>query len=435
MFGFLPSRLLLGLLVVPLTLSLISVLRPELLRFALLADGVIGGFALLDLLLSRRARLTVEREAPDVMSLKRKNRVRLRLRSQSSRRLDVTVMDGLFEGATADDLPCRGSLPARGSLELAYHVEPSTRGAFSLGDHFVRFGSLLGFWTRSLRLQASHPLRVYPDLKQIQQFDARARENREYALVRATRLRGGESEFARLRDHVPDDEYRRVDWKATARRQKLTVREYQLESNQNIVFMLDSGRVMTGVEAGLSRFDHALNATLMLAHVAARGGDRVGVVGFDDELRVFVAPQGGPAASRTLIQATYDLHPRLVEPDYDLAFYHLSRRVKNRALVILFTHVIDASVAEVLVRRTRALSGRHLPLVVLFRDQSVESLLDPTSDSDWYEKGAAAELLHFQKSVVREMKRGGALVLESNARELTGKLVERYLEVKARQLL
>lgn len=435
MFGFLPSRFLLGLLLIPLALSLLAGLRPELLSFALLADALIFGFAAIDVGLSRKSAVAVDREAPDVMSLKRRNRVRLRLRSRTWRRLEISVMDGLFEGATAHDLPCRGSLPARGSLDLDYHIEPDTRGAYRLGDHFVRFGSLLGFWTRSLKIAARHELRVYPDLKQLQQFDARARENREYAMVRASRLKGGESEFARLRDHVPDDEYRRVDWKATARRQKLTVREYQLESNQNIVFLLDAGRAMTGVESGLSRFDHALNATLMLAHVAARGGDRVGVVGFDDEVRVFIAPQAGPSAGRTLIQATYDLHARLVEPDYDLAFHHLSRRVKSRSLVVLFTHVIDSSVAEVLVRRTRALGSRHLPLIVLFRDLAVESMLDPSSSSDWYEKGAAAELIRFQKSVILEMKRGGALVLETSARELTGKLIERYLDIKTRQLL
>jgi uncharacterized protein (DUF58 family) len=296
---------------------------------------------------------------------------------------------------------------------------------------------LFGLWQRQIRVPAQLPVRVYPDLKQLQVFDLMARDSREYALVRVSRLKGGESEFARLRDQVPDDEHRAIDWKATARRQRLTVREYQLESNQNLLFMLDAGRMMTGIEAGLSRFDHALNASLMLAHVASRTGDRVGMLGFDQTVRVFVSPSGGPSATRRLIQAAYDLHPELVEPDYERAFSYLSTRVRSRTLVILFSHVIDGTVGEVLVRRVRALRPTHLPLVVLFRDTDIEALAEPGSRlaPDLYTKAAAAEILRNQRAVASDMKRAGALVLETDARTLTGKLVSRYLQLKARNLL
>jgi uncharacterized protein (DUF58 family) len=331
-------------------------------------------------------------------------------------------------------LPVKVALKGRTTAVVEYHVEPSLRGAHVLGDHHLRLPSPLGLWIVQRRIVARKAVRVYPDLKQLQQFDLLSKQDRELSLVRVSRHKGGESEFARLRDHVQDDDSRRVDWKATARRQKLTVREYQLESNQNLMFLLDAGRVMTGVDSGISRFDHALNASLMLAHVAARGGDRVGALGFDDSLRVFMTPQAGRQASRAIIQATYDLFPRLVEPDFDLAFQSFSSRVKNRTLVILFTHVIDFSAAETLVRRVRAIGRRHLPLIICFRDLEVEALADPKG-SDLYLKGAAAEHLRWQKSLMLELKRGGAMVLETTARELTGKLVSRYLQIKAQRLL
>jgi uncharacterized protein (DUF58 family) len=380
-------------------------------------------------------KVNVQRTAPDVMSLSRRNRVTLRVRSESRLALLASVTDDLFEGAEARDLPVKVALGARGVATVDYHLEPSQRGAHQLGDHHVRLPSPLGLWLLQRRIPAKKAVRVYPDLKQLQQFDALAKQDRELSFVRASRLKGGESEFARLRDHVPDDDIKRMDWKATARRQKLTVREYQLESNQNIMFLLDAGRVMTGLDSGISRFDHALNASLMLAHVAARGGDRVGALGFDEDLRVFMPPQAGRQASRAIIQATYDLFPRLVEPDYDLAFQSLSTRVKSRTLVILFTHVIDFSAAETLVRRVRAIGRRHLPLIICFRDLEVEALADPKGGSDLYLKGAAAEHLRWQRSLMQDLKRGGALVLETTARELTGKLVSRYLQIKAQRLL
>lgn len=430
-----PSRALLLLAAVPLLVSMLALARPSLARAALLLDLGLLGLALLDALMALGSKVNVTRSAPDVMSLGRRNRVALRLRSESRLPMLVSVTDDLFEGAEARDLPIRVALGRRGVATVEYHIEPSQRGAHMLGDHYLRLPSPLGLWAVQRRISARQRVRVYPDLKQLQQFDALAKQDRELSLVRASRHKGGESEFARLRDHVPDDDVKRVDWKATARRQRLTVREYQLESNQNLMFLLDAGRVMTGLDSGISRFDHALNASLMLAHVAARGGDRVGALGFDDGLRVFMAPQAGRQASRAIIQATYDLFPRLVEPDFDLAFQSLATRVKNRTLVILFTHVIDFSAAETLVRRVRAIGRRHLPLIICFRDLEVEALADPKGSSDLYLKGAAAEHLLWQKSLMQDLKRGGALVLETTARELTGKLVSRYLQIKAQRLL
>lgn len=432
-----PTRALVWLAVVPLALSVCTAFEPSLVNSVLLLDAGLLLFALFDAAFCVRAQLEVHRFAPDVMSLKRRNAVRLDLSSRASRRLQVVVQQDLFAGATATDLPGSGEIPARGQLTLTYHVEPAARGAFVLGAHTLRYRSPLGLWQRQQRIAAHSKIKVYPDLKQLQAFDLMARESREYSFVRASRLKGGESEFARLRDQVPDDEHRAIDWKATARRQRLTVREYQLESNQNIVFMLDAGRMMTGIEAGLSRFDHALNSSLMLAHVASRAGDRVGMLGFDRDVRVFVSPASGPSAKLRLIQASYDLHAQLVEPDYERAFSYLSARVRSRALVILFSHVIDATSGDVLVRRVRALRGTHLPLVVLFRDTDIEALAEPGARTghDAYTKAAAAEILRNQRALASDMKRAGALVLEADPRALTAKLVSRYLELKARSLL
>ena len=430
-----PSRALLLLATAPLLASLLALVKTDLARAAWLLDAGLLVVALVDGLLARGSKLSIERSAADFMSLSRRNRVSLRVRAESRGIRHALLTDDLFEGATSPDLPVKVRLRGRSPTLVEYHVTPSRRGAHVLGDHHVRLPSPLGLWTLQLRLPAQQTVRVYPDLKQLQEFDALSRQDRELSLVRTTRHKGGESEFARLRDHVPDDDSRRVDWKATARRQKLTVREYQLESNQNIMFLLDAGRVMTGVDSGISRFDHALNACLMLAHVAARAGDRVGALGFDDTLRVFMTPQAGRKASRAIIQATYDLFPRLAEPDFDLAFQSLAARVKNRTLVILFTHVVDFSAAETLLRRVRAISRRHLPLIICFRDLEVEALADPKGGSDIYLKGAAAEHLRWQRNLMLDLKRGGALVLETTGRELTGKLVSRYLEIKAQRLL
>lgn len=206
--------------------------------------------------------------------------------------------------------------------------------------------------------------------------------------------------------------------------------------------MLDAGRLMTAETAGLSVFDQALNAALMLAHVAARGGDQVGLLAFADAVRTFLPPTGGPRAARRVVQAAYDLAPELVETSYDVAFRALSARVRKRTLVVLFTQVVDEVSAGELLRQMRGVLPRHLPLCVLFRDADIDRMLDPGSREgagapalDPYVQGAAAEIVGFRDRVIRELKKQGALVLDVVTSELTPALINRYLEIKARHLL
>ncbi len=175
----------------------------------------------------------------------------------------------------------------------------------------------------------------------------------------------------------------------------------------------------------------------MLSHVAARGGDRVGLLGFDDQVRSYVPPAAGAGASRRLIQASYDLHPSLVESDYDMAFETLALRLRKRSLVVLFTQVLDDAVAETLLRRLYAISKRHLPLLVLFRDVEVEALMEPRGGGpeELYTRGAAAELLRWRDGFIRELKGRGAMVLDVAPRDLTAQLINRYLQIKTRHLL
>jgi len=378
--------------------------------------------------------VSVTRHAPAVLSIAKPNLVTLEVRSLARRTLSVAVTDDLFETAACDDLPVQATLPPRGLLTTRYHVCPSRRGAHVLGDHHVRYASPLGLWVRQLKLHDELPVKVYPDVQAVRAYELMIRQDRDPAALRSSRRRGGESEFERLREYRRGDEFRSIDWKATARRQKLISREYQLESNQTLMFLLDAGRLMTGRTRGMSLFDCALNATLMLSHVAARAGDRVGMLAFADTIKSYAPPTGGSGAARHILQAGYGLHPDLVETSYDAAFEHVGLRVRKRSLVVLFTQVVDDVAAALVVRRMRGVMPRHLPLMVLLRDVEIDELVEGPS-TDPYVRGAAAELCTFRDRLVRDMKQHGALVLDVAPSDLTPKLLQRYVEVKARHLL
>lgn len=437
---FVPSRALVLLALAPLILAFGMLFDKTLLWPMLATDAGIVVVAAIDALLAYRPLFVVTRHAGQVFSIGRPNPVTLEVRSRTWRALTVLLKDDLFETAESSDFPLSIEVPARTQRVVRYYVTPTRRGAFELGDHNLRYRSPFGLWIRQVRVPARAEVRVYPDVQSVRKYELLAREDRESSMFRTSKRRGGESEFERLREYRRGDEYRSIDWKATARRQKIISREYQLESNQNIMFLLDAGRLMTAETAGMSLFDHALNATLMLAHVAAKGGDNVGLLTFADDVRSYAPPEGGTRAARRIVQAGYNLHPELIETNYDAAFQKLSVLVRKRTLVVLFTQVLDEVAGKAVVRLARGMLPRHLPLFVMFRDADVDALLDPQAVTgndagDLYVSAAAAELTSFRERVVRELKKQGALVLDVPTGELTPQLMNRYLEIKARHLL
>jgi uncharacterized protein (DUF58 family) len=425
----------------PLALGIAMTIDSTLLLPTLAADGGLVLLALFDGLLASGRLVVVTREAPSVLSVGRANLVTLRLRSRARRRLDVSVTDDRPTGVAIPDLPARVTLAARGRATVVYHLSPSRRGAVEIGDHHVRYPSPLGLWQRQLRLPARNVLKVYPDVTAVRQYELLARQSRENLLVRAVRLRGGENEFERLREYGRDDEYRNIDWKATARRGRLIVREYQQERNQTVVCLLDCGRLMTAESNGLAQLDHALNAVLMLSHVAARAGDQLGLMAFDARVRNYLPPAGGRRAAQRVAHAMYDVHASMVETDYEGAFAELTKRLRKRALVVLFTQVIDDVSAQAVLRQVRSLRPRHLPVCVLFRDPDLDRLAEPSTglatapDGELFVASAAAETILWRERLVRDLKTGGALVLHIPPRQTTPAVINRYLQIKAQHLL
>lgn len=436
-----PTRRFVLLALAPLALAIGMVFERRLLGPMLVADGALALLAMVDAWLARRLALDIERETPPVWSVGRENPVKLHVRSGEGRRLHLAVTDELPPGVVAQGLPARVTLEPGGRTVVTYHARPAQRGQVVLGGHVARAPSPLGLWRRQLRFAARGEAKVYPDVTAVRTYELAARQSRENLLVRAVRLRGGENEFERLREYGRDDQYRDIDWKATARRGRLIAREYQQERNQTVVCLLDCGRLMTAESDGLAHLDHALNAVLMLSHVAARAGDQLGLLAFDSKVRLYLAPEGGRRAAQRVARATYDLQPSLVESDYEAAFAYLGTRLRKRALVLLFTQVIDDLSAKALLRQVRALPRRHLPVSVIFRDLDLERLAEPLGglaaqpDGDLYVGAAAAEAITWRERLVRDLKQGGSLVLHVPPRQATPAVIDRYLQIKAQHLL
>jgi uncharacterized protein (DUF58 family) len=421
-----------------------------------LADVALFALAAWDAVRGRPRLVSVAREANPTFSLGRDNEVRLRLTSHATRDLRVQIVTDHDAALGPRTPPLTLTLAAAGTAHARYALRPTRRGLHEIGAHHVRHLTPLGLWKRQYRLEARTPVKVYPDVKAVRTYELLARQSREAILLRSARRAGQESEFERLREYSRDDAYRSIDWKATARKQKLIARTYQQERDQTVFAVLDAGRLMTAESDGLARFDHALNATLMLAHVAARGGDQVGLMAFDAEVRTFLAPVSGRRAAQRVLAASYALEARLTEPDFEVAFSTLRRRLKKRALIVFFTHVVDDVSAQALLRVVRDLGTRHLPLCIFLREKAVEALADGQAGpggtrsspadhagdvgtssprDDLYARAAAAEILLARDKLVRDLTAAGAHVLLAEPGKVTPALINRYLAIKARTQL
>jgi len=413
-----------------------SFLRP-LMPILFAYDAALVVLALVDLAVQRGRRLEVERTVAAIFSVGRGNVVDLVIRNQSRRVIRGTVDDDPVVDATSTGLPAPITIPPRGAVRVRYELTPTRRGPRDFGSVGIRYGSWLGLVWRQERIAAAAHTDVYPDVHAARVLDMLRKQGRQDARLGSLRVRGGDTEFERLRPYQRGDEVRHIDWRASARRDDPTVRQYQAESDQNVVFAIDVGRAMRGDSGGLTQVDHALNAALLAADVALRGGDKAGLLTFDSTPRSWLTPTGGRSGGRKLTRAAYALEAGLDATDFRSGMAFLQTQMRARSLLVLFTNLIDARSAKELSSAVRSLLPRHLPLCVFMRDTDVEALATvPAREArDLYVRAAAAESLSWRDDLIRSLRNSGVMVLDAKPEDLTPTLVKSYLEVKARRLL
>jgi uncharacterized protein (DUF58 family) len=350
----------------------------------------------------------------------------------------IDVCDDLPPGLTSEPEVLSAVLVPGKRIELDYKIRPLRRGSFQFESVFLKLKSFGGLWQRQFKRECPGELLVYPDMKQLAEYSLLARTNRLSLIgVRKTRKAGQDNNFERLRDYTKDDNYKHIDWRSTARRNKLTVKQFQTDQSQRIVFMLDCGRLMTNEYRGLSLLDYALNSILMLSYVALHQGDSVGLLCFSDKIESYVPVRGGKAQMNRLLHAGFDRFPSLKQTNYDDAFLYFSRNCRKRSLVVLVTSVIDDVSASQITGYLSTLRGKHLPLLALLRDRAVFDYADNPSmdDSVLYRSAAAAQLLVWRHELLQRLGNSGVLSVDTFPDTLTTPLINRYLEVKAKHLL
>jgi uncharacterized protein (DUF58 family) len=373
----------------------------------------------------------IARNVPGSLALGVRSEVRLRVANAAGLRVRMDLHDHHPATFESEGLPRRLDLQRAQWSEVAYQVRPVARGETEFLPAEVRLHSPLGLWLVRRFSGTSSEVRVYPNFRALAKYTLLATDNRLSQIgVLQVRRRGEGMEFHQLREYRQGDAQRAIDWKATARTQRLIAREYEDEKDQRVLLVIDCGRRMASKDDELSHFDHGLNAALLLAHVAARQGDAVGMMTMGGVSR-YAEPRKSVAAVNAILNRAYDIEPTLAVPDYEQAARDVMRRVRRRALVILITNLRDEDDGT-LMPALALLRSRHLVVLASLREAILGRALSARVDS--FDRAvthaAAAEYLAERGRIFRRIDAAGVLALDVEPERLPIALVNRYLELK-----
>jgi len=382
--------------------------------------------------------IALERRAGPRMAIGERQRVGIRAASSAPRALALEVRDEPPLAFSSESRLVTLSVPAHGRVEGAYWVTPPARGDYVFTGLTARALGPLGLVRRQWRVPHPTAVHVYPNYGLAARMELLARRSHLLRTgLHSLRRRGEGRTFDCLRDYVQGDDTRHIDWKATARRRKPIVREYEAERHQNVLLMLDAGRMMTATVGSLTKLDCAVNAALLVAHTAVAHGDNVGLLVFAEEVLAYLPPRTGRRQVRRVLELLYRIQPSLVEPDYGAAFRYLATRRLQRALVLVFTDLVDARASARLLRHVAALMPHHLALLTAIADPALEryARADPATVATVYRQAVARDLLGDRAEALRAVTARGGLALDVPPDGLNLAVVNRYLEVKRRGML
>ncbi|MBC8080382.1 MAG: DUF58 domain-containing protein [Gorillibacterium sp.] len=403
----------------------------------LLVNAVLLGLSALDItLLPRRRNLTISRKLPDRAD--KGERFQIQIRAEANQPVHLKL-------ELADDLPGSFAKPQesmhihwRGKfVEFTYTTLGSERGEYHFGLLSLRLHGSLGLWAKRVQVETDQSIRIYPDLSGVRGVLSTTQNHLTLEGKRIYRKQTSGSEFHAIREYVTDDDPRQINWRAAARTGTLMTNVFRPERGKVVTILLDCGRMM-GVELdGRNKLDVALEAALALAAVALKQGDKVGFLAYSSRIKVYVPPGAGLSHLSVITDAIYNLTSDFVEASCVYALGYLMRVQRKRSLIVLFTDINPYMQEAGLLLLLSRLRKQHYLLLLGIRDEVIHghTLMESKHSRDAYIKSLSHKFMLDRQAYTAEMTRNGISVIDVPAGQLAWIAVNRYLDVKANDVL
>lgn len=395
---------------------------------------------LTDLLLLFRVRrgLRGERMLADKLSNGDENEISIYLESFYTVPIWLRVFDEIPHQFQRRDLEFNLFMEPGTQHTIKYHLRPVKRGEYAFGSVNVLVSTRLGLVARRFRFSSDKVVPVYPSYIQMRKYELLAISHRLTATgIKKIRRIGHNQEFELIKEYVSGDDYRTVNWKATARKSRLMVNQYQDERSQQVYSLIDKGRVMQMPFEGMSLLDYAINATLVISNIAIKKSDKAGVITFQDKIGSLLPAARLNNQMATIQEVLYNQKTAYLETDFSVVYSTIRRTISQRSLLLLFTNFESIHGLHRQLPYLISLGKAHLLVVIFFENTELRQLTDQTATTlkEVYHKAIAERFSYEKKLIVKELHKHGIQSILTSPEKLTVNTINKYLELKARNLI
>ena len=378
-----------------------------------------------------------KRKVADRLSNGETNKVGIVITNQMPFTLQAQVIDEVPLQMQERNLLIRKKVAPKKTIEIIYTLTPSERGNYEFGNIIIFFESQLGFLQKRETLKASESVKVYPSFINLGKYQLMAQATTNEQGSKRMRKIGQSMEFEQIKDYVGGDDIRTINWKATARKGALMVNNYTDEKSQQVYCIIDKGRLMKMPFYGLSLLDYAINATLALTNICLQKQDKIGMISFSNKMGSVIAADRKPIQRENIMQALYRESTAFLESDYEMLYMQIRNKIKQRSLLILYTNFESLNGLQRQLTYLRSIAKHHLLLVIFFENTELTKLSVSKAENleDIYIKTIADKLAFEKRLVVKELLKYGILSIISAPQHLTVNTINKYLELKAKQIL
>ena len=385
-----------------------------------------------------KSAITARRILPDKFSNSDNNIVPITISNQYSFKVFLKVIDELPIQFQKRDFLYETSLESNENHNFEYLVRPVDRGEYFFGHLNIFVSSVLKIVKRRYQFQNEQMVMVYPSIIQMQKYDFLAISNslNEFGLKKIRRI-GHTSEFEQIKEYVSGDDFRTVNWKATAKRAQLMVNQFQDEKSQPIYSIIDTGRVMKMPFNELKLLDYAINSALAFSNIALKKQDKVGMLSFSKKIENFLPAVSKLTYLNKILEVLYNIETKFTDSDFGLLYAQLKRKVTHRSLLLLYTNFEHLSALKRQMPYLQAISKKHMLVVIFFENTELETLINQNSTElqDIYHKTIAEKFSFEKKLMVKELQKHGIQSILTKPENLTINTINKYLEIKARGLI
>jgi uncharacterized protein (DUF58 family) len=395
---------------------------------------------LLDLMLLFRLQkgISADRFAPDKLSNGDENDIVLKLQNHYTFPVKLEIIDEIPHQFQVRDFKIDAQLKSGKSQSIGYKLRPTKRGEYHFGILNVFTTSPIALFSRRFKFAEDAKVPVYPSYLQMRKYELMAISNRLTEVgIKKIRKIGQNMEFDQIRDYVQGDDFRSVNWKATARRNQLMVNQYQDEKSQQVYCLIDKGRSMQMPFEGMTLLDYAINASLVLSNIAIRKQDKAGLITFNNGTKTILKATDRNSQMYSIMETLYREKTAFLESDFENLYVNVRRSLSQRSLLVLFTNFEAMSSMERQLKYLRALAKNHLLIVVFFENTETQGLIESEASSteEIYIQTIAEKFAFEKRQIVRELQKYGIFSILTSPQDLTVNTINKYLELKARGLL